>query len=605
MMTIRPKDEEEESSPKSPPNSLSNGRSKRRPTADVKGKTRITGPMSNIRKFGQGLERIEKSHRIALRKEKAKQEGIDEKLTELNLLNDTLRGFITNYEESIVEKEDRYYKAEAELRQVRERFDAAHRVGLARENYIAKMHHLYDGLNNAVALSKVEQDRRDQKTLRQIEQTEQRAAELNRFLTLAMEGLENIFNWHMEERGEQLEALKLIGEHAEGANEQLRQLSLFLDEAEKSARNLHMSSIYADEVNLAGGPTNTDRRIMMGDYPSSSQMMIGGPSNNIQVEANGNANMENASIWLNQEEVEVDADEDTVMLDAEAKGQVDMDQHQHQLRIERSNLPDLPDPDLPESDPAHSRSKRRARRLKWNTPSPPPEYISSPLPEWFHEKFLRLDIGESSPYLLEVPPLPPSKRIRLSRPHPRVWDSRKEDIAARELVKKRKGQPLTSGRLRKNDRPPPKMFAFVNATPNPEATINQEIQDMQGWTPALDDWSDGMMPGTYPEEDEDSQGGYIIIHYTQPWVSLVDWMIGVREAVLAKPEEYGMGIMGIAMMMWLAYYLSLYDEWMVANDIPLTSSRFMVNMRASEIRLVDKAMFSVIQWLDYDRTWTG
>jgi hypothetical protein len=99
--------------------------------------------------------------------------------------------------------------------------------------------------------------------------------------------------------------------------------------------------------------------------------------------------------------------------------------------------------------------------------------------------------------------------------------------------------------------------------------------------------------------------GYIIIHYSLLWNWLVDWAIGVHKAVLAKPMEFATSTMGIGMMMWLAYYLSLYEKWMVANDTPLALSWYLDKMSISEIRPLEKATFGVNRWLDYERPWTG
>lgn len=509
-----------------------------------------------------------------------------------HIARDNRRDFLLDCEQSIVDLKEVDSKVKAELRELKVKYTKVQQFGFVREDYITQMHHLHDGLNDAFLLSKVERDRREYEISWDIKRTHERAAHLDDLLAFALDGLDDVLSWHMKDRDEIFEALNVIEKHVEDENEQLWWLYLFLKDAEESVWNLDVPSkdgIYADEVYLAGGRAILDRRDTM------ARLAIDYSSDSFQVDANGDVSMENAPICLDEEHMEVDADGDAIMREAHVERQVNM--HQHQLPIGFHNIPDLPD-----SVPIGSRSKSRVELLNWSTKlfcSPVTSPLTSPLPIGVGEMFLRTHVEKPSSYLLEKPPPPPSKRIRLNRPRFPVWDSRKEEILAGEQLKQ--GLLLGRGGLRRTDQPPPEMLAIVNATSNPEATIR---------TLSFRNWPGEMMPGSWPEKPEEAgdgytMKGYIIIHYNEIWHSLIDWVISVYQAVLAKPEEYATTIMGIGVMMWLAYYLRVYEDWMMANDVPLALSSCLYKMRGSEIHLVEKALFGVNRWLDYERPWTG
>lgn len=517
-----------------------------------------------------------------------------------HIARDNMRDVLLDCEQSIVDLKDVGSKVKAELREIKVKYTEAQQVGLVREGYITQMHHLHDGLNDAFLLSEVERDRREHEISWDIKRTHERAAHLDNLLAFALDGLDDVFSWHMKDRDEIFEALNVIEEHVEDENERLWWLYLFLKDAEESVWNLDVPSkdgMYADEVYLARDRAILDRRDTM------ARLAIDCSSDSFQVDTNGDVSMENAPICPDEEHIEVDADGDAIMREAHVEGQVDMDQQQ--LRIRCHNVPGFP-----ESAPICSRSKPRDELLNWSTElfrSPVTSPVTSPLPIGVGEMFLRTHIEKPSSYLLEKPPLP-SKRIRLNRPRFPVWDSRKEEILAVDQLKQ--GPLLGHGGLRRTDQPPPEMLAIVNATSNPEATMNREVCDNSGRTLPVGIWFGEMMPGSWPTKPEEAGDGYtidgyIIIHYNELWLSLIDWLINVYQAVLAKPEEYATTFMGMGMMMWLAYYLRVYEDWMVANDVPLALSSCLYKIRNSEIYLVEKALFGVNRWLDYERPWTG
>ncbi|KAJ5191794.1 uncharacterized protein N7498_010779 [Penicillium cinerascens] len=513
-----------------------------------------------------------------------------------HIARDNMHDFLVDCEQSIVDLTDVGSKVNAELRELKVKYTKAQQVGAVREDYITQMHHLHDGLNDAFLLSEVERDRREYEISWEIKRTHERAAHLEDLLAFMLDGLDDVFSWHMKDRDEIFEALNVIEEHVDDENEQLWCLYLFLKDAEESVWNLDVPSkdgIYADEVYLAGGRALLDR----GD--TMARMAMDCSPDSFQIDANGDVSMENAPICLDEEHIEVDADGDAIMREAHVERQVDTDQQR--LRIGRPNVPDLP-----ESAPFCSRSKPRGELLNWDTMlfrSPVTSPLTSPLPMGVCEMLLRTHIEKPPSYLLEKPPPPPSKRIRLNRPCFPVWGScKEEEILARQQLKQ--GPFLGHGGLRRTDRPPPEMLAIVNATSNPEANMNWEIRGNRGRTLSVRNWPKEMMPGSWPEKPEEAGEGYTTIHYNELWHSLIDWMISAYQEVLAKPEEYATTIMGMGVMMWLAYYLRVYEDWMVANDVPLASS-CLYKMKVSEIQLGEKALFGVNRWLDYERPWTG
>jgi hypothetical protein len=564
------------------------------------------GSMSDQQRFQLALEEMKKKHKAELEKDEKEHKEIHEKFLKLTAANEVMSDMLLDYEQSDFEKRHVYNKVEATLVDLQKKYEDAQQRGLAREEYITQMHHLNDELNRAIQAPDKGKDRQ-REILCQIERTKEQAMDLQSSLSFVLGGFEDVFNWHMDDQEDLLEALNVIEEHIEDENKQLWWLYDFLEDVEETAWNLDVpakEAIYAAELDLARGVTSLERRerlarLAIDDSPSSDQVAVEYPSGSFHI-SDGDAPNGIALLCLEDEEVEADSDGDIVMCDAEAAGQTDTGQHR--LYSEWRDAQDLPDPDSPEPNPRESRPKRRAERLKWNESkvllSPITSPLTSPLPVRCAEQACRMNIEATEPYLSDGrPPPPPSKRRRLNRPRFPVWDSYKEGILARESPQKER--PLANGGLRQ----------IFTAISDPTVTLHGTIRDKQGRSNSVGDCSQGSRPGTYAEADEPKadhiMDGYIIIHYSLLWNCLADWVIGVHKAVLAKPMEYATSTMGIAMMMWLAYYLSLYEKWMVANNTPLALSWYLDKMSISEIGPVEKVTFGVNRWLDYERPWTG